>query len=311
MIRAITAVTLAFLLVFAGCSAPAGSGNNTIETTAGQPTTTSETPTKTPTSPPSSGTTVASTESPSPTPTATAAATPRETATATDTPSATSTSTPTPTPTPTPTATPTSTPSNSSNTDSGSGDLKIRIKYSGSWTGAVGAAGSIRSVDGSGTTTIDIKDGATIISANAQKGDGGSGKLVIQLLKDGEVVKQSSTSAQYGIASITASAPFDSTGGNGQSQSGTNSANYKVKIEYSGSWSGNVGTVGSTRSIDGTGTKVVDIDEDGSTSVVTAVIQKQEANSEKLTVTILKNENVVKQKSTTTEYGVVTVSVSA
>ena len=46
---------------------------------------------------------------------------------------------------------------------------------------------------------------AHIVSANAQKMDGGSGNLTIQLLKDGKVIKESSTDSQYGVASVSAS----------------------------------------------------------------------------------------------------------
>ena len=45
---------------------------------------------------------------------------------------------------------------------------------------------------------------ARIISANAQKTDSGSGTLTIQILKDGKVIEESSTDAEYGVASVSA-----------------------------------------------------------------------------------------------------------
>ena len=46
---------------------------------------------------------------------------------------------------------------------------------------------------------------AHIISANAQKQDSSSDNLTIQILKDGKVVKEASTNAEYGVAQVSAS----------------------------------------------------------------------------------------------------------
>lgn len=72
--------------------------------------------------------------------------------------------------------------------------------------GSISAGGSAQSVDGSGSDTIAVDGSPSGISANAQKGDDSSSTLTIQILKDGEVVKESSTSAEYGMAQITYSA---------------------------------------------------------------------------------------------------------
>ena len=50
-----------------------------------------------------------------------------------------------------------------------------------------------------------MPDDASLISANAQKKDGSSNELTIQILKDGKVVKESSTTAEYGVAQVSAS----------------------------------------------------------------------------------------------------------
>lgn len=82
---------------------------------------------------------------------------------------------------------------------------QVKIIYDGEWSGAAGDAGSINSISGSGDKTIDIPDDANIISANAQKKDSSSDKLTVQILKDGEVVKESSTTAEYGVAQVATS----------------------------------------------------------------------------------------------------------
>ena len=82
---------------------------------------------------------------------------------------------------------------------------QVKIIYDGEWSGAAGDVSSINSISGSGDETIDMPDDASLISANAQKQDGSSNELTIQILKDGKVVKESSTTAEYGVAQVSAS----------------------------------------------------------------------------------------------------------
>ena len=79
---------------------------------------------------------------------------------------------------------------------------QVKIITEDKWTCAAGAEGSSSSYQGKGNKTIDIGE-ANIVSANAQKKSKNSKELKIQLLKDGEVRKESSTTAEYGIASVT------------------------------------------------------------------------------------------------------------
>jgi len=82
--------------------------------------------------------------------------------------------------------------------------VKVRIIYPGSWQGAVGDLGSITSVQGSGTTDYPFTDNPKIISANAQKKDDSSSALTIQIIQDGNIIKQASTTASYGVAQVSA-----------------------------------------------------------------------------------------------------------
>ena len=82
---------------------------------------------------------------------------------------------------------------------------QVKIIYDGEWSGAAGDVSSINSISGYGDETIDMPDDASLISANAQKKDGSSNELTIQILKDGKVVKESSTTAEYGVAQVSAS----------------------------------------------------------------------------------------------------------
>lgn len=84
--------------------------------------------------------------------------------------------------------------------DSSSGSYSVRVQYDGEWSGSIAADGSSRSVDGSGEETFEIDGDPTTISANAQKQDDSSEELTIQILQDGEVVAEQSTTAEYGVA---------------------------------------------------------------------------------------------------------------
>ncbi|MBQ2654177.1 MAG: hypothetical protein IJF83_11520 [Methanobrevibacter sp.] len=99
----------------------------------------------------------------------------------------------------------TSSSNNSDNTANQATGVQIKVIYDGEWQGAAGDVGSSSSISGSGEKTIDLGDDVTIVSADAQKMDGGSGTLTIQILKDGKVIKESSTDSAYGVATVSAS----------------------------------------------------------------------------------------------------------
>lgn len=139
---------------------------------------------------------------PTPTPTDTPTATRTMTATATETTTPAAPATPTETETSTPTATATA-------TDATGGGLEVRIVYSGEWAGALSVTGDgssdLRSIQGSGPTTIDVPDDAQIVSVNAQKQDDSSKEITVQIIRDGEVIAESSTNAEYGVAQTSES----------------------------------------------------------------------------------------------------------
>lgn len=95
--------------------------------------------------------------------------------------------------------------SDSSDTSSSSNSgVQIQVSYSGSWQGSYGDEAGQQSVDGSGTKTYSL-DNPTIVSACFQKMDSGHGTLTVKIIKDGSVVQTKSTSAQYGVVSVSAS----------------------------------------------------------------------------------------------------------
>ncbi|AGB16562.1 hypothetical protein Halru_1965 [Halovivax ruber XH-70] len=80
---------------------------------------------------------------------------------------------------------------------------QIRVRYDGEWSGAIGEEGATRSVDGNGDDTLDVADDAMIISATIQKEDDSNTELTVQILEDGEVVAEQSTTSEFGVVSVT------------------------------------------------------------------------------------------------------------
>jgi hypothetical protein len=90
-------------------------------------------------------------------------------------------------------------------TQGSSSEVLVRVIYSGHWQGSIGDLGSISSVDGIGSRDFPIHGDPRIVSSNAQKMDGSNNKLTIQIIKDGKIIKQGTTTAAYGFAQIATS----------------------------------------------------------------------------------------------------------
>ena len=98
----------------------------------------------------------------------------------------------------------TQTNTNNSGSTSDASGVQVKVIYDGEWSGAITKGDTSNSVSGSGEDTIDVNTTSFgVVSANAQKMDGGDGKLTIQIIKDGKVAKESSTTTEYGVASVT------------------------------------------------------------------------------------------------------------
>lgn len=82
----------------------------------------------------------------------------------------------------------------------------------------------------------------------------------------------------------------------------------QVKITYDGSWSGALVQDSSSKTISGTGDEVIDIEDD--VSIISANAQKQDSNSDVLTIQILKDGQVVEEAETDAVYGVASVAAT-
>lgn len=81
--------------------------------------------------------------------------------------------------------------------------LSFKVLYDGAWQGALGTESGQRSISGRGDAHLPVDNAASIVSGNAQKQDDSSSTLTVQILVNGDVVTEQSTSAAYGIAQIS------------------------------------------------------------------------------------------------------------
>ena len=121
----------------------------------------------------------------------------------TTTPATTNTTTTPATTTTTPATTnDTTTPDTTSSSSSSSSGVEVQVSGSGSWSGSYGDTSGQQSVDGSGTQTFQM-DNPDIVSAVFQKKSGGSGTLTVEIIENGNVVESKSTSAEYGVVTVS------------------------------------------------------------------------------------------------------------
>jgi hypothetical protein len=85
----------------------------------------------------------------------------------------------------------------------GSG-AQVKVNYDGLYTGVIQDGNTIRMITGYGNQTFDLEsDNIDRIHTQISKTDDGFGKLEVQILKNGEVVEEQSTSMPYGFVSMT------------------------------------------------------------------------------------------------------------
>ena len=87
--------------------------------------------------------------------------------------------------------------------ESSTATFYIEIESDTSWMGSIGGDGSSRSIDGHGSQTWKLT-GYTVVSAVIQKTTE-YGYLTVRILKDGKIVDSQTTTAAYGVVTVSAS----------------------------------------------------------------------------------------------------------
>ena len=85
----------------------------------------------------------------------------------------------------------------------GSG-AQVKVNYDGPYTGVIQDGNTIRMITGYGNQTFDLEcDNDDQIHTQISKQDDSFEKLEVQIIKNGEVVQEQSTSMPYGFVSMT------------------------------------------------------------------------------------------------------------
>lgn len=79
--------------------------------------------------------------------------------------------------------------------------VSIEISYGGPWEGSIGDSDGQRSVSGNGPRSYDMSGG--IVVAVIQKSNDSTGTLTVQILEGDNAVETQSTSAAYGVVSVS------------------------------------------------------------------------------------------------------------
>jgi hypothetical protein len=87
----------------------------------------------------------------------------------------------------------------------------VKITYSGKFSGTVGTPGRLRDVAESGERFYQISTADGPVDVFIEKSDGSSAEMVIDVYKDGVLVKHTATTAPKGIIEFQASLKPEST----------------------------------------------------------------------------------------------------
>jgi hypothetical protein len=79
----------------------------------------------------------------------------------------------------------------------------VRVQYAGKFTGTVGLSGGMRKVDSSGDQFYQIPTIDGMVKATIQKQDGSGNVLVIEIYKNGQLVKRSTLSSPMGTLDLS------------------------------------------------------------------------------------------------------------
>lgn len=89
--------------------------------------------------------------------------------------------------------------SQSSNTNP---NVVVKVTSDDSWSGSIYDDSGSRSVEGTGNKEFDLGSNPGIVSVTFQK-SGSSGSLTVEIIKNGEIVKSQTTTAEYGVVSVS------------------------------------------------------------------------------------------------------------
>jgi hypothetical protein len=110
--------------------------------------------------------------------------------------------TPKPTTVRTTSALPATTPTGSTQVMVPSSGVWVRVMYPGTYTGLIGTPGNQNEVTDTGDHVYSISTGDGIVAVSLQKKDGSADKIVVEVYKNGVLVRIGSTTTPKGVVEI-------------------------------------------------------------------------------------------------------------
>ena len=101
------------------------------------------------------------------------------------------------------TSQPSPTTTSQSSTTPSDNSVIVEVNYAGPWKGAIEDNTGGRSEQGSGSKYFSLGNDPGIVSTNFQKMDNSSESLEVEIIYNNDILEIQSTTAQYGIASIS------------------------------------------------------------------------------------------------------------
>jgi hypothetical protein len=81
--------------------------------------------------------------------------------------------------------------------------VQVTVNYNGLWQGSYGDLGGMQSVDGTGSQTYTLTNPNYEVSVSFQKKDNSASELSVEIVENGNVLKQGSTTAAYGVVVLS------------------------------------------------------------------------------------------------------------
>jgi DNA-directed RNA polymerase subunit RPC12/RpoP len=84
----------------------------------------------------------------------------------------------------------------------------VRVDYLGSWNGAYGNAVALITATDSGVRQYEVENASGTIRASFQKQDKSNHELIVEIYRNGAVMKRGNTTAPFGSVNISADVPI-------------------------------------------------------------------------------------------------------
>lgn len=183
----------------------------------------------------------------------------------------------------------------------------VRVTYPGNFTGSIESDGKMMPVTGSVDQFYQVPTVNGIVTAIVQKEDDSTNKITLEVYKNGELLKRETNGIPNGIVGIQCDLKSlqTLTTVTTTSQPITPHTGVWVRVIYPGDFTGSIGSTGKMKPVTGSVDQFYQIPTNDET--VTAVFQKKDNSTNKITLEIYKNEVFLQRKTSEIPNGIVEI----